>query len=422
MRGWLAALLLSLTAPAAAGEPPASKAPPSRSACVECHLQLADAALEPAKHASEDIHFQKGLSCHDCHGGNPAADPDDVMAAHDEKKGWTGKPGRLQIPVFCGKCHADAAFMKRFDPMARVDQLSEYRTSVHGRRNATGDARVAVCVDCHGVHGIRAVKDPRSSVFPTRVADTCGRCHSNVETMRSYGVPANQYAGYKSSVHAQALYDNGDISAPTCNDCHGSHGAAPPGVQSVVQVCGSCHTREATLFREVERKKGLDLTPCIQCMVCHDNHGVQAPTDEMMGVGPKSTCTSCHAPEGAPYKSIDEMAEAFRRLKTRHAEAVDLLGRAERAGIEVSADWVALRTAQDQVVELRVLAHSFDREKYLAAAQAGLAAADGGVAASRRAHRELRQRRVGLAVSLLVILGVITGLVLKIREIEGAAR
>jgi hypothetical protein len=414
--------LASLATLALAGEPATAKAaPPSRSACMECHSQLDGAGLGPTKHAAEDVHFLKGLSCHDCHGGNPAVDPDDMMAAHDEKKGWTGKPKRLQIPVFCARCHADALFMKRFDPMARVDQFGEYRTSVHGKRNAAGDDKAAVCIDCHGVHGILAVKDPRSSVHPTRVAETCGHCHANTELMRGYGIPTNQYAGYKSSVHAGALYDKADLSAPTCNDCHGSHGASPPGVHSVVQVCGSCHTREATLFREIEKAKGLNLTPCIQCMVCHDNHAVQAPSDDMIGVGTKSTCTTCHGPDDAPYHAAEEMAGALQKLKQRHAEAVVLLERAERAGIEVSADHVALRRAQDQLIELRVLAHSFDRDRYLKTAEAGTAIADAGIAAGRHASLELRQRRTGLAVSLVVILGVIVGLALKIREIEAAS-
>ena len=424
MRLWpLVPVLIALAGPVAPGAEPTSKRPAApQSSCIDCHLQLDGEALEAAKRIGEDIHFQHGLSCHDCHGGNPSAGADgDIAAAHDEKKGWTGKPKRVEIPVFCARCHADAAFMKGFNPQMRVDQLSEYRTSVHGKRNAVGDPRVAVCVDCHGVHGIRTAKDPRSPVHPTRVAETCGRCHNNVDLMRGYGIPSNQYAGYKTSVHAQALYDKGDTSAPTCNDCHGSHGAAPPGMQSVVQVCGSCHGREATLFREIEKKKGLDLTPCIQCMVCHDNHAVQAPTDEMLGVGPKSTCTSCHGPGSTAYRAAEEMASALDRLKGRVVEATGLLSRAERAGIEVSADQFALRNARDQVVEARVLAHSFDRERFLAVTAEGLAVSEEGASAGRRAFRELGQRRLGLAVSLVVIFAVIVGLVLKVRRLEGRA-
>jgi hypothetical protein len=44
--------------------------------------------------------------------------------------------------------------------------------------------------------------------------------------------------------------------------------------------------------------------------------------------------------------------------------------------------------------------------------------ADDGVSAARRAFAELRQRRIGLAVSLVVILGVIVALHLKLRQLE----
>ncbi len=420
MRPWLAVTFWMLLGASWAWteEPKSTEPPPQESSCVSCHSQLEGAALEPTKHL-DDVHFRRGLSCHDCHGGDAAAGLDgDLFAAHNEKKGWTGKPKRLQIPLFCAKCHADAAFMKKFNPQIRVDQLSEYRTSIHGKRNAAGDDRAAVCVDCHGVHGIQPIKDPRSRVHPTQVADTCARCHNDTVLMARYGLQTNQPAAYKTSVHARALYDHGDLSAPTCNDCHGSHGAAPPGVQSVTQVCGTCHTREATLFRETEKKKGLNLAPCIQCVVCHDNHGVQPPTDELLGVGPKSTCTSCHGPADPPYRAAETMGRAVQELNARLAEAHRLLDRAERAGIEVSADRFALRTGQNQLVEARVLAHSFDEQRFLTAVREGMGAADGGVVAANRAFAELRHRRLGLVVALVIIAAVMVGLVFKLRELE----
>lgn len=410
-----------LIRPAAAAEPPR---PPRdiltlESSCLACHSQLDGPVAEPAARVAEDIHFQKGLGCHDCHGGNPAAGADgDMDAAHDRSKGFAGKPARLTIPRFCARCHADAVFMKRFDPHARVDQLAEYLTSVHGRRNAQGDERTAVCVDCHGVHGIRKITDPRSSVHPTRVAETCARCHADEKVMGRYFVPVNQHDDYRRSVHAAALYERGDLSAPTCNDCHGSHGAVPPGVENVANVCGGCHNREATLFRETEAKRGLDLTACIQCMVCHGNHAVLPPTDAMLGVGPESTCTGCHAEEEPEYAAARDMAESMGRLTARLGEASGLLDRAERSGMEVGPDRFALQTGRDRLVEAKVLVHSFDPERFLAATREGLAAADGGVAAGHRAFEELRRRRTGLLFSLVVIGGVIAGLLLKIRAIE----
>jgi predicted CXXCH cytochrome family protein len=430
MRSWLAVTFLAVagfawSAPEATKPPvkPAAKPaepPKLESTCISCHKQLSEAALEPTKHL-DDIHFLRGLSCHDCHGGDPTkGGDDDPAAAHDEKKGWKGKPTRLQIPLFCAKCHADAAYMKTFNPAIRVDQLSEYRTSMHGKRNAMGDDKTAVCIDCHGVHGIRAIKDPRSKVHPLQVADTCAHCHNNSELMAKYDLPTNQPTAYKTSVHAKALYDKGDLSAPTCNDCHGSHGAAPPGLSSVAQVCGSCHTREGSLYRETEKKKkGLNLTPAIQCVTCHDNHAVQRPTDAMLGIGPKSVCTNCHTPDMPQYKAAETMGAAVQGLSARLAEANNLMDRAERAGMEVSADRLALHAGQDHLVEARVLVHAFDEDRFMGAVKEGMTSAAGGVTAADRAFAELRQRRTGLVVSLVVIAGVIAGLVLKLKEIEG---
>jgi hypothetical protein len=47
--------------------------------------------------------------------------------------------------------------MKTFNPAIRVDQLSEYRTSMHGKRNAMGDDKTAVCIDCHDTTKLAAV-------------------------------------------------------------------------------------------------------------------------------------------------------------------------------------------------------------------------------------------------------------------------
>jgi len=405
---------------ASAQEPvsPGSAAKPE-SSCILCHRQLDGPALEPTNHL-DDIHMQRGLSCHDCHGGDPTKGGDEApSAAHDERKGWREKPSRLEVPRFCAKCHADAAYMKKFNPAIRVDQLSEYRTSVHGQRNAKGDERPAVCIDCHGVHGIRGVKDPRSTVHPTRVADTCARCHNDAGLMANYGLEVGQATAYKTSVHAHAITEKGDLSAPTCNDCHGSHGAAPPGVTTVAQVCGSCHTREGSLYRETETKKpALNLTPAIQCVTCHDNHAVHPPVDDMLGVGPKSVCTGCHTPEDPQYRSAENMGRAIAALAARLTEANGRLERAEQAGIEISADRFALREGQNHLVEARVLVHSFDEPRFMAAVKEGMDSAEAAVSAGDRAFAELRQRRTGLAVSLVVIIAVMIGLTLKLKEIE----
>ena len=131
------------------------------------------------------------------------------------------------------------ALMRKFAPAERVDQAAEYATSVHGTRLAGGDQKVATCVSCHHAHGVRRVKDARAPVYPTNVATLCASCHANAEHMKGYTLsggaacPTSQRDDYQKSVHFDALTRQNDLSAPTCNDCHGNHGATPPGVGAV---------------------------------------------------------------------------------------------------------------------------------------------------------------------------------------------
>jgi len=149
----------------------------TKNSCLDCHSALPDPLGVSQEKFSQDIHAQKGLTCASCHGGDPTSDdPDKAMS---RKAGWKGKIDRKQIPQLCGTCHSDPAYIRQFNPSLRTDELGQYRTSVHGKRLAAGDTKVAVCTDCHSVHDLRAPSDPRSTVNPVNVANTCARCHSD---------------------------------------------------------------------------------------------------------------------------------------------------------------------------------------------------------------------------------------------------
>jgi hypothetical protein len=240
---------------------------------------------------------------------------------------FRGTPKRTEIPEFCGRCHSSADYMKRFNPAARVDQVTEYRTSVHGQRLAKGDVNVATCIDCHSVHDIRRKSNPDAPVYATHVAETCSRCHSDAKHMASYKIPTDQYARWKVSVHAKAMFEKNDLTAPTCNDCHGNHGATPPGVESVSFVCGNCHGREAELFRKSAKFQGwaqhnellatgakcgdchddarskVAINHFTECVTCHENHSVVRPGVAMMGVLPNVPCVYCHE-GGGPLSAL----------------------------------------------------------------------------------------------------------------------
>src|SRR5262252_1912170 len=58
-----------------------------KSSCIECHIKLDDPRLSaPTKLFDNDIHKSRGLSCNDCHGGDPNADTKE--AAKDPSKGY----------------------------------------------------------------------------------------------------------------------------------------------------------------------------------------------------------------------------------------------------------------------------------------------------------------------------------------------
>jgi predicted CXXCH cytochrome family protein len=385
--------------------------------CVSCHSSLPDERLaKPAMDFDQDIHKQRGLSCTDCHGGD--AKQADKSAAKSSLTGYTGKPAPGQIPAFCGKCHSDANLMKRFDPSLRVDQVQEYFTSIHGKRLQGGDLNVATCVSCHGIHGIRAVDDPQSKVFAPNVAETCASCHSNAEKMGAYGIAHDQFVKYKASVHAAALYEKNDLSAPTCNDCHGNHGAVPPGLDTVANVCGQCHGRQAELFRQSPHKNPFDAMKRGECLQCHSNHEIKVPTDAMAGIGQESVCIACHQNDRG-FAAAGSIAGGLDNLQASIRRAAEHLEQAERAGMEVSKPKFELKGATDALTQARVLVHTASAEQVGEAISPGVAIAEKAFLDGEAAFSELAFRRKGLVISLFFIL-FLAGLVfLKIRQIEG---
>jgi predicted CXXCH cytochrome family protein len=300
--------------------------------------------------------------------------------------------------------------------------VTEYQTSVHGQRLAQfGDTAVATCASCHPAHAIRPASDPQSSVHPLHVATTCGRCHADAARMAQYGIPTDQRDSYRRSVHWQALADRGDQSAPTCNDCHGNHGAAPPGVTWVGNVCGQCHTVMAEYFSRSPHNEIFTRLGVPGCATCHGNHEIASAGDTLLGVGEGTICGGCHvagvsggAVAAAMRASLDSLGGAF-------ALADSLLTRAERAGMEVSQAQVDLSGARNALVQARAAMHTFRADSVDAYVASGLSVADTAIGRGREAIDELRFRRVGLGISVGLILLLITGLVLKIRQLRPPA-
>jgi hypothetical protein len=373
-RRWLAFALLWVWAGAARAAAP-------ETSCIGCHTDAAlfgTDRLHIAEILPRSVHGEAGLSCHDCHGGNP--DPAlvaDAAGAMDPDFGpspYTGAPTPAEVPGFCGRCHSDPDTMRRFAPAVRVDQERAYWTSRHGRALRAGDTQVATCIDCHGSHDILRTGDPSAPVFPTRIAETCASCHASAERMRGrrrddgQPLPIDQYSLWRQSVHAEALLEKEDLSAPTCNDCHGNHGAAPPEVSSVSHVCGVCHGREASLFGQSPKSEGLErhnaflasvgeagcagchaepepqaaltgVSSLGQCAACHGSHAILRPTLAMLSPLPDAPCSLCHEGPGPEWDQVwggEAVAEHYRTVRDQ------LLASAAQQGLEGEErfDWL----------------------------------------------------------------------------------
>jgi predicted CXXCH cytochrome family protein len=355
----------------------------------------------------EDTHAAAGLSCVACH-----ATGADGVAVYEA-------PPRTEIAALCATCHSDAVYMRRFDPQVPVDQFLQYQTSTHGQQMAVGNEGVATCTDCHGAHGVQPTTDPRSLVAPLNVTTTCGRCHGDATHMEPFGMPTSPPDDWSASVHAVSLLQRGDMSAPTCVSCHGSHGATPPGVESVANVCAQCHLREAELFRSSPKQVIFDVMGQAECLVCHDNHRVEPPADAWVGLEDGAVCALCHDESTGGAQTIRDMRQGLDRLSADLSAADAILTRAERAGMLVETGRAAWLEAREHQVHSRVLVHAFAAAPFAEMAAAGSESAQIAYDAGEAALQELRVRRGGLAIATLLVLAFLVTLGLKIRRLPG---
>ncbi len=407
-----AALLVLATSAVTAQSPTAA---PASNSCVDCHLALDDPRVTPpVKSFADDVHARAGFTCVFCHGGDLRQE--DQEGAHDRRKGFLGKPSPRQIPELCGRCHSDPALMKQYDPSQRVDQLAEYKTSEHGKKLAEGDTRVAQCASCHLAHGIQPVKDSRSPVSSGKVAATCNRCHGNAALMARYQLPADVYAKWSRSVHHEARVARGDLSAPTCNSCHGNHGAAPPKVSSVANVCGTCHVTFADQFKLSPHWEPFLEMGLPGCVACHENHEILHPTEEFLGEGRESKCSSCHEAGSPGARAAAAMRADLTLLDGEIRRAAGLVDRAAEAGMEVSRVRFDLVNASNALTKARAEVHLFRPSAVHAAVAEGLVTAGKAAGGGEARLKERDFRRRGLFVSLALILISIAALVARIRE------
>lgn len=135
-------------------------------ACSGCHPKVAS-EYRGSVHGVALLQGRaiESASCVDCHRGHDIYRPSDPRAA----------VFATRVIDDCAKCHADAKLIRRFNLPSNV--VESYQLSYHGLAGREGDARVANCATCHDYHAVYRATDPRSSIHPRRLGETCGKCH-----------------------------------------------------------------------------------------------------------------------------------------------------------------------------------------------------------------------------------------------------
>lgn len=367
-------------------------------ACSACHQVLGDQAARLVEEWKGSVHARQGIGCADCHGGDPRAK--DLAQAMSPQAGFIGVPAKKDIPVVCGSCHSDVKRMRQYS--IPTDQWQQYRESVHGQLLAGGDSNVATCADCHGAHNVRDRKDPRSPVYANNVPATCARCHANADLMRRYSIPTDQYAQYQSSVHGRLLLEKQDWRAPNCATCHGTHGATPPGVNEVANVCGQCHSaieKFVLAGRHKGAAGGTSLVP--RCVTCHGEHDVAKPGLEMYMSTSPGGCLSCHQNQRGRVEPLYQTLAAVEESYGRASEAVD---RAEKQRMLVAPHKEKLQEAMAGVVEAKALQHTVDLAKVEEKTKNAIKISLEVKAAAEKAINEMLFRRKAMVIAVGLIL------------------
>lgn len=298
------------------------------------------------------VHSAERVTCIDCHGGDPRG----VSLETAHGKDFRGRIRRPEIPGRCASCHSDVSRMRPYNLPS--DQYALYQTSQHGKLLAEGDARVAVCTDCHGTHEILPHLDPRSRVFWANLPQTCGECHGNADLMSGYGKEARVLSDYLSSIHGRELLENRNASAPSCINCHGAHGATPPGIGDVTKVCGTCHPAERSALQSGPHGALASGSGIPECTACHGNHRVQrARIEEIQG-----TCLDCHEEGSAAAGLLERVTVLVDRAREEVEDAQVMVELAREVPLYVEGYEARLEQARTQLLESGPVVHALSLE------------------------------------------------------------
>jgi formate dehydrogenase gamma subunit len=158
--------------------------------CQDCHDSH---EIMPPSSALSSVYFaREAVTCGQCHD----QEAKDVAASVHGKVTAEGKreaptctschsehkieqlKGTSSLKIsqeVCSKCHLSERMNTKFNLPA--DRVKTFFESYHGLAAQYGATLAANCASCHGYHKILSSSDPNSTIHPSHLVATCGKCH-----------------------------------------------------------------------------------------------------------------------------------------------------------------------------------------------------------------------------------------------------
>jgi len=158
--------------------------------CKDCH---GTHEVFPLNSEKSQIHYSKVVkTCGKCHADEASdvtasvhgqglakgeRDAATCVACHAEHKivGLKEASASYKTTAACSKCHASERINSRFAMPG--DRVKTFFESYHGLAGQGGSTLAANCASCHGYHKILPSSSLDSTIHPSHLIETCGKCH-----------------------------------------------------------------------------------------------------------------------------------------------------------------------------------------------------------------------------------------------------
>lgn len=254
----------------------------TRTVCGLCHREQRR-QFEKSVHFAQDDTGHKGINCTSCHSAHEKNERGDMLPAD-----W-----RLFTIDKCLSCHKEHSL--------------NYLDSHHYREVKKGNEKAPICSDCHGIHEIFSLDDPRSKVHIDKLDATCDRCHP----------------GHESTIHRKS---DVDPRLMTCVACHTGHHTEMTSIVSSIYketlpaTCNQCHGDARHKKENLAHGKIMVVEnngEPANCTKCHIYHWKISDEDHLVAAEERMDCQHCHPQQNRDFeRSVHGIA-----LRKGHDEA-----------------------------------------------------------------------------------------------------